>query len=149
MWLRLLSLLMQKLRTNMNTYLCACIMYTTAANKERVNKCCGSFSASLKAKLRDSVYHCSGTAELFHLGEWSPICADTLKGNLPDLICEQAGCGKNESVNPINSSVVGLKKIECNASIKHCKIGTEKSQCNQVNLNCSGMYVLHVVLIIS
>ncbi|XP_023682448.2 scavenger receptor cysteine-rich type 1 protein M130 [Paramormyrops kingsleyae] len=95
-------------------------------------------SASLKAKLRDSVYHCSGTAELFHLGQWSPICSDTLKGNLPDLICERAGCGKMKSVNPINSSVVGLKEVECNASIKHCKIGNGKNQCNQVNLNCSG-----------
>ncbi|XP_048873069.1 deleted in malignant brain tumors 1 protein [Brienomyrus brachyistius] len=116
---------------------CNIKLQNNSSCKKAVNVFC---SASLKAKLRDLVDHCSGTAEIFHLGQWSPICSDTLKENLPDLICEQAGCGKKKSINPINSSRLGLEEIKCHseASIEHCEIGHRKNQCNQVNLKCSG-----------
>ncbi|KAK1801072.1 hypothetical protein P4O66_022774, partial [Electrophorus voltai] len=98
--------------------------------------CAGARSA--KAALLHHRDECAGRAEIFHLGQWRPLCKIVSK-QTQNALCTSVGCGESVSVEADGSNALGLLHVTCrDSNISNCDFPRAKVQeCALGHLTCA------------
>ncbi|KAL7884672.1 hypothetical protein AOLI_G00074420 [Acnodon oligacanthus] len=99
-----------------------------------------SCTESVKAKLNDPRDKCAGRLELFYLGKWHSVCADSVSQETQTTICRTLGCGNAINFSKYKASKAeGLSGITCINNLSTCDFSKTKiEECLTGHLNCSG-----------
>lgn len=104
-------------------------------------------AGSLKSKISDTRYKCSGNIKVKVEGQWLPVCKDAINDiETQNTICSQMKCGHAIGLldhfgpPPVRGLVISNLQWQssCNETSKACSVAKKLGRCALADIRCSG-----------